>query len=513
MSRLLLIDLSGLFWQNWHATADKELGAAFTLTLKKIQSYAGHYDHVAIALDRPPYKRKQISQEYKAQRDTPAEDALDQFRRIRERLSDDGYLLWGVDGFEADDVIATAARIATTTHGMSVDILSADKDLMQVIDDELKIVCISPRTGERYNSDGVFSKFGVLPDHVGDQLALTGDKSDNVPGIPGVGPKRAAALLDHWGSLDELQRAIADGDDTEEISPPAVRKALLENADQLETSRKLVRLVTDLPINFDELFEERERKTGEHNEVPDEEFDDEPGAKPPQEEPSMQEETTPPREEPAEPKQTTTNDAQQKSSPEASAPQPEERRIVRASTDDWNYALEPSTPRGAWRLANAMCESRAFGIANPETALAIIMKGRSLGLDAVTALTSFHMIEGKPSMSAQLLIGMIKASPKCEYFTLVKSTREIAVWRTKRVGEPEPQELDWTLDDARTAGLLRESRSGKPTQWDKMPRTMLRWRCGVELGRAVYPDVITNLYSVEEMHDVIEARGVEVISA
>jgi 5'-3' exonuclease len=483
---LLLIDLSGLFWTNWHATADKEIGAAFDMTLAKVHRYASQYKLVTIACDAPPYKRKELYPEYKAQRDTPAQDALDQFRRIKDRLAEDGYLLWSAQGYEADDVIATACSMATLNQ-IKVDILSQDKDLVQLVSDELNVTVINPRTGDRFSDEGVFAKFGVLPDRVGDLLALVGDKSDNVPGVPGIGAVKAAALLQQWGCLDELQRAISDGDSGEEIKPPAVRRALLDNAEQLEVSRRLVALERNLPIEFDDLFKDRERKEVVEREVSGAEFDDEP-----------------PKPEPA--SVVVEQVVEQKPEPQE-APKPQ--AIVQA-TGQWNQALEPTTSRGAWALANAMFESRAFGVANAQTALAVIMKGRSLGLDAVTSLTNFHIIEGKPSMSAQLIIGMVKASPLCRFFRLVKTTNELAVWETHRVGEPDPISLDWTIEDARTAQLTRGSRSGRPTQWDKMPRTMLRWRCGVELARAVYPDVVAGVYSTEEMQDVIDTRGISV---
>lgn len=504
MKTLLLIDLSGIFWQQWHATADKEIGAAFTASLATIHRYASRYDHVAIAIDCPPYKRKDLYPEYKAQRDKPAQDALDQFRRIRERLEADGYLLWGVPGYEADDVIATAATFASSeAYGMSVDILSADKDLTQLVGP--RVCCISPRTGDRYDHAAVLEKFKVAPSLVGDLLALVGDKSDNVPGVPGVGIVKAAALLQQWGSLDEIQRAISDGDEAEELTPPSVRKALLENVGQLEVSRQLVRLTRDLPIAFQDLFAERKRATVADAAVNDDDLDDEPGFRmQQQEDETMSDETeteatedSKPLPKPAETRPT--EPAIIETTGQATS---EETHIVRAnggSNDQWNYALEPSTPRGVWSLAKLLFSSRVFNVPNEEAALAIIMKGRSLGLDAVTSLTSFHFIEGKPTMSAQLLIGMIKASPKCEYFRLVKSERDVAIWETKRAGEPSPVSLDWTLDDATNAGLLRKTNSGRPSNWDKMPRTMLRWRCGVELGRAVYPDVISNLYTPEEL--------------
>ena len=480
---LLLIDLSALFWANWHATADRELSAAYELTIDKVRRIAERYEHVAVAIDCPPYKRKEIYQEYKAQRDTPAENAVEQFRRVKDRLTADGYLMWGVTGYEADDIIATAVNVAVERQ-ISVDIYSGDKDLLQLVSDEASVRCISPRTGDTFCDQDVLAKFGAPPSKMRDLLALMGDKSDNIPGVPGVGPKTAAKLLAEYGHLSGVMSAVSSG-----AIDGKLKESLMANMAQLDLSRKLVTLIDNAPIDFEQLFAERKQESIAEPapEIPDAEFEEEtqPAASLP---------------EPEEPRS-------EKRPVESAAPRETEiaspGAIVRVNPMD--VSLEPASMKQADWLARQLCDARSFGVPNPGTALAIIMKGRALGIDAVTSLTNFHMVEGKPTMSAQLIIGLVKSSPLCELFQLIDSSRERCVWRTKRVRE-SPVEMEWTLQDAKEAGLYgRPTKSGKPSNWDKMPRTMLRWRCGVELARAVYPDIVAGVYDPDEIRDMREA--------
>ena len=167
MSRLLLVDLSGLFWTAWHATSDQELGSAFELVYQRITRHMADHDLVAVCVDSPPYKRKQIDPEYKANRDEPDLAAVDQLARLRERLTADGHVVWGVQGYEADDVIASACAIAAERE-LPVTILSQDKDLAQLVSDTTDIVVLNPRSGNRLDAAAVVDKFGVSPNQVRD---------------------------------------------------------------------------------------------------------------------------------------------------------------------------------------------------------------------------------------------------------------------------------------------------------------------------------------------------------
>jgi hypothetical protein len=166
---------------------------------------------------------------------------------------------------------------------------------------------------------------------------------------------------------------------------------------------------------------------------------------------------------------------------------------------NWALALEPPDLPGAWKLATYLHASRLFGqFVNPEAIMAIILRGRSLGMDATTALSNFHVIEGKPTMHASLIVGLVLTSGKCEYFDLIETTDKIAVWATKRTGRPELK-FSYTIEEANAAKLTGPTRSGKPSNWHTRPKTMLRWRAATELARAIYPDIVTGLYTPDEI--------------
>lgn len=159
----------------------------------------------------------------------------------------------------------------------------------------------------------------------------------------------------------------------------------------------------------------------------------------------------------------------------------------------WEKALEPRNLAQAQALAKNLYDSKIFGAwPNPGAILAVIMTGRSFGLDSVTSLRSFHFIEGKASPHAHLLIGIVKRSPACEYFRLIESGPTSATYEAKRREDPEPTRLTYTIEQAGAAGL----RGGN---WVKRPDEMLRKTCAVQLARAVFPDVTSGLYNEEEI--------------
>src|SRR5262252_1681063 len=167
----------------------------------------------------------------------PISQAVEQFARVRERLRKDGLLLWGADGFEADDVIATATARAIE-EGLSVTIASADKDLLQLVDDDKGVRVFSPFTEKLMMRTQVIEKFGVAPEMMGDLLALVGDKADNVEGVPKIGVKTAAKLLLQWGTLDDV---LFKADQ----NTPAVRDALITYAENARLARRIVQLRHD----------------------------------------------------------------------------------------------------------------------------------------------------------------------------------------------------------------------------------------------------------------------------
>jgi hypothetical protein len=127
----------------------------------------------------------------------------------------------------------------------------------------------------------------------------------------------------------------------------------------------------------------------------------------------------------------------------------------------------------------------------PEDVLAVVLTGQELGLAPMTALRAIHIIEGKPSMSADLMVALVKKSPACEYLTLAESTGKVATYKTKRKGEPGETVMSFTIEQARAAGALSKA------NWQKYPDAMLRARAAAAICRAVYPDVCLGIYDAD----------------
>lgn len=212
--------------------------------------------HLAVIFDASSTTfRNEIYPQYKAQRPPAPEDLVPQFPLIREATMAFGVPSIEMLGFEADDLIATYAKIAKQ-KGARVRIVSSDKDLMQLMDD--KVALYDPMKDIPLGPDEVMKKFGVTPNMVIDVQALAGDSSDNVPGAPGIGVKTAAELLNQYGTLEELLNRAS------EIKQPKRRDTLIEFREQIEISKRLVTLKDDVPniVPIDE-FRVREPNTSE----------------------------------------------------------------------------------------------------------------------------------------------------------------------------------------------------------------------------------------------------------
>jgi hypothetical protein len=160
-------------------------------------------------------------------------------------------------------------------------------------------------------------------------------------------------------------------------------------------------------------------------------------------------------------------------------------------------AIAPRTMMDAWKFAEIAHAAGMCNVRSPDEAFVRIATGMELGLTAMQSLRGVHVINGRPQMSADMMVGVCLSRPEiCEYFQLVESTPERAVYRTKRRGSPEPVTLVFTIEDARRAGLL-----GSKT-WTAHPAPMLRARCSSQLARAVYPDLVNGLYTEDEMAEI-----------
>jgi DNA polymerase-1 len=251
-SHLYLVDASGFIFRAFHAlppltrkSDGLPVGAisGFCNMLWKLLEdlKAGEQPtHFACIFDAAKDTfRNELYSDYKAQRPPPPDDLIPQFPLVREAAIAFGTPALELPGFEADDIIATYARQAEA-RGARVSIVSADKDLMQLVTD--KVCMLDTVKDRRICAPEVFEKFGVAPDKVIDVQALCGDSIDNVPGVPGIGVKTAAQLITEYGDLETLLARAG------EIKQPKRRETLLNNADAARISKVLVTLRADAPV-------------------------------------------------------------------------------------------------------------------------------------------------------------------------------------------------------------------------------------------------------------------------
>ena len=248
LRHLYLIDGSGFVFRAFHALppltrpdgtpVNAVLG--FSNMLWKILRETDA-DHVAVVFDTARITfRNEIFEAYKANRGETPEELIPQFPLVREAAGAFNVASVELDGFEADDLIAAYAE-AAKAEGAQVTIVSADKDLMQLVDAE-QVVMYDYFKNREIGPEQVVERFGVGPERVVDVQALAGDSTDNVPGVPGIGVKTAAQLINDYGDLDRL---LAHA---EEIKQPKRRQNLIEHAEMARLSRELVTLRRDAPL-------------------------------------------------------------------------------------------------------------------------------------------------------------------------------------------------------------------------------------------------------------------------
>ncbi len=220
----------------------------FTNTLLKLIEDHG-IEHMAVVFDvlgEGGTFRDEMYEDYKAHRDPPPDDLVANLPLIKEVVKAMDIPVVEVDGVEADDVIGTLSRRAEQ-DGARVVIVSPDKDFQQLLSDSVSIFKPAYR-GESFDpiTRGSFAeKFGLEPEQFIDVLALMGDASDNVPGVPGIGEKTAVKLIDQYGTLDNLL------EHAEDVKGKRAREGLSEHADDAILSRKLVTIKTDVDISVD----------------------------------------------------------------------------------------------------------------------------------------------------------------------------------------------------------------------------------------------------------------------
>ena len=247
MQHVFLVDGSGFIFRAFHAlppmtradgTPVNAVYGFCSMLMKLLEDTDA--DHIAVIFDtsRKTF-RSDIYPEYKAHRPPPPEELVPQFDLIREAVRAFNLPCIELQGYEADDLIATYAKQAGA-KGAEVTIVSSDKDLMQLVDDRISM--LDPMKLQKLSFAEVEAKFGVPPDKVVDVQALAGDSTDNVPGVPGIGIKTAAQLILEYGNLETLLERAG------EIKQKKRRENLIEFAEQARISQQLVRLAQNAPV-------------------------------------------------------------------------------------------------------------------------------------------------------------------------------------------------------------------------------------------------------------------------
>jgi 5'-3' exonuclease len=246
-----LVDASIYIFRAWFSMSDEFVNNAGEPT-NAVYGFSGFLcslleqtgaEHVAVAFDESltTSYRNEIYPEYKANRDPAPEELKRQFSWARSVAESMGLQCFADARYEADDLIGTLAEY-WRSRGHPICVVTSDKDLAQLVGDNDHWWDFS--RNQKLNARQLTEKFGVMPEQMADYLALTGDSVDNIPGVPGVGPKSAAALLGHFGTLDSIYERLDEVPQLGIRGALSLQKKLAENQDAAEFARKLTVIET-----------------------------------------------------------------------------------------------------------------------------------------------------------------------------------------------------------------------------------------------------------------------------
>ncbi|MCX6032353.1 MAG: DNA polymerase I [Chloroflexi bacterium] len=252
--KLILIDGHSLAFRAFHALpldlatpAGELTNAVFGFTSMLLNVLRDQQpEYVAVAFDIGRTFRHDMYTEYKGHRERMPDELRSQVERIKEVVATLNIPIFTAEGFEADDVLATLACQAEA-RGVDSLIVTGDRDILQMVDDHISVLTSGRKFSDTivYDPAAVQEKYGLRPDQLVDLKALLGDKSDNIPGVKGIGEKGATDLLQKYGTLDAVLAHLS------EIKPERAKKALEVGLADAELSRKLGRIITDVPVQLD----------------------------------------------------------------------------------------------------------------------------------------------------------------------------------------------------------------------------------------------------------------------
>lgn len=497
---IALVDISYLFKKRWVTNDGSPMGAAKSV-LRDLENLRHGVEHVIICRDMPPYKRLDIFADYKANRPEIEPEEKLQRRHLFSELGRQGFNVASSQGYEADDVMATLAK-KYSEWCQDVRLVGPDKDMAQCVTERV-VQYIPPMGAQDWivrGVDGVIKKFGVQPLHMPLFQALVGDKSDNVPGVPGLGPVKAGQLVNKYKCFDYLAENVALPDCP---IPAGILKSLVDNWAQLKVSLDLVTLDKNVPLDADALLEKLE-------------------AEPEEPAPSnMEVESEPPAQE-AEPANDVTpepaNDVDLRVKP-AVAREVATRSAIMTTVPSYTHHdkygivsadLQPLDLVSARTEAEWFFNGGLFAQYKSAAQLFTIMvRAKELGIKVTAALGNHHIIDGKPVANADLIRALAERDPNFEYLMPVEMSASKAVWEGKHKRQPRPVVFTYTIEDAKQAGLVRAGNYGKVGNWQSRPQDMLVKTAGSKLARLLWPGATMGLYCPEEMgfsHEELEAR-------
>lgn len=257
MNRLVVIDGNAILHRAFHAippltdpdgnVVNAVYGFA-TMVMRIIAELKP--THMAVAFDRPaPTFRKEMYKDYQATRPQMDEGLVPQIAKVHDLVRAFGISIFEADGFEADDVIGTLCRRAGAERIDQVIIVTGDRDIMQLVNGDRVYVYMPVsglKTSRLYGEEDVKDRIGVLPKNVVDLKGLAGDPSDNYPGVEGIGPKTAITLIEKYGSLEGVYRAIDRGSFS---GPETVKEKLTLGRESAVLSKTLATIRTDAPVD------------------------------------------------------------------------------------------------------------------------------------------------------------------------------------------------------------------------------------------------------------------------